>query len=362
MVGQLMRSRVSYLIVAIVVIAAITAAFKPQFLVGSNIRFILVSAAILGFIALGETLVIVGRGIDLSVAATLGLSALVVGQLANNHGVPLFIGLLIGLAIGAVLGAINGLLVVFFRIPPIIATLATLSVYGALEFVYTNGAQVNSMPKAYNSFGNANILGIPLIVWIFAIVVALVWYLARYTPLGRDMFATGNNSAHAVLRGIKVGRAIFWTYTFSGILAGLAGFLYIAYYATATATTGPGTNDELTAIAISLIGGTVLAGGRADFVGVAVASVFLSMTLTVAVFFGVPGIWDPAAEGLLILGVVLGDALIGRRAAARSSVGLSKIATNDSAPPPSANPASPLSPSTAQVGRVESTPGVQDAH
>lgn len=359
MVGQLMRSRVSYLIVAIVVIAAITASFKPQFMAGSNIRFILVSAAILGFIALGETLVIVGRGIDLSVAATLGLSALVVGQLANNHGIPPFVGLLIGLAIGFVLGAVNGLLVVFFRIPPIIATLATLSVYGALEFVYTNGAQVNSMPTAYNSFGNANVLGIPLIVVIFIVIVALVWYLAKYTTLGRDIFATGNNSAHAALRGIKVGRAIFWTYAISGILAGLAGFIYIAYYSTATATTGPGTNDELTAIAISLIGGTVLAGGRADFVGVAVASVFLSMTLTVAVFFGVPGIWDPAAEGLLILGVVLGDALIGRRAAARSSVGLSKIVANDNT---HLSASSASSPSTADIGRVESTPGVQDAH
>ncbi len=200
--------------------------------------------------------------------------------------------------------------------------------YGALEFVYTDGTQVNSMPQAYERFGNAVWLGIPSIVWVFVAAVALVWYFSKYTRLGRDIYATGNNATHAALRGVRVGRAIFWTYAASGVLAGLAGFLYISYYATATATTGPGTNDQLTAIAISLIGGTALAGGRANFVCVAIASIFLSMTLTVAVFFGVPGIWDPAAEGLLILIVVLGDALLGRHAAAHSNIGLTKIAAD----------------------------------
>lgn len=328
MLGRFLRARESYLVLAIVLITAITTVFKPHFLVASNIHSIAVSAAILGFIALGQTLVILGRGIDLSVSATLGLSALVVGKLANDHGMPPLPALAIGLALGLALGSINGVLIVSFRIPPIIATLATLSVYGALEFVYTDGTQVNSMPEAYERFGNAVRLGIPSIVWVFVTVVALVWYFSKYTRLGRDIYATGNNATHAALRGVRVGRAIFWTYAASGVLAGLAGFLYISYYATATATTGPGTNDQLTAIAISLIGGTALAGGRANFVCVAIASIFLSMTLTVAVFFGVPGIWDPAAEGLLILIVVLGDALLGRHAAAHSNTGLTKIAAD----------------------------------
>lgn len=328
MIWRTVTKQESYLLLAIVGISLITVVVHPDFLKASNITSILVSASILGLIALGETFVILGRGIDLSVSATLGLSALVIGMTANQHHISLVMGIVIGVLIGIVLGSINGLLVVFGKVPPIIATLATLTVYGALEFVYTNGAQVNSMPSNFEGLGNARYFGIPVIVVMFAVAVVACWYFAKYTQLGRDIYATGDNREHAESRGIKTSRAIFSTYVISGFLAGIAGLVFISYYTTATAATGPGQSYELSAIAISLIGGTALTGGRAKFVGVAIASVFLAMTLTVAVFFGVPGIWDPAAEGLLILAVVLGEAFVTLRSGRRSEVGLKRIINN----------------------------------
>lgn len=325
MLKSFLAARETFLIMAIVLIAAITTVVHPDFLRASNITAMLVSASVLGLIALGETMVIIGRGIDLSVSATLGLSALLIGMTANRSGLSVPVALLFGLAAGLVLGAVNGVLVVFGRLQPIIATLATLSAYGSLEFIYTDGAQVNTVPANLARFGDSSWLGLPTPLWIFAACVLACWYFGRYTALGRGIFATGNNERSAVLRGISTRRAIFWTYCISGALSGIAGFVYMCYYGNATATTGPGTNDQLTAIAIALIGGAALAGGRASFVGVSIASVFLSMALTVAVFFGVPGIWDPAAEGVLILVVVLADAYLIARAARRAAVELRRL-------------------------------------
>lgn len=330
MIAQWIRSREGYLIIAIVVVGAVTGLTHANFFAASTMYAIIASGAILGVLALGETMVIVGGGIDLSVAPILGLSALVVGMLANNQGLPISLGIIVALLIGIVLGAINGFLVVVARIPAIVATLATLGIYGSLEFVYTNGLQVNGMPAAYLTFGNAVWLGVPSIVWVFALALVLVWYFGKFTTLGRDIYATGGNLNAAALRGVKTGRAIFSTYILSGVLSAVAGFLYIAYFANATANTGGGTNLELKAITIALIGGALIGGGRASFVGVAIASMFLSMTLTVAVFFGVPGIWDAAAEGILILAVVLGDATLGRRALSRVTGGLKRTARGPS--------------------------------
>lgn len=339
MLRRIVTKQESYLLIAIVIISLITVAVHPNFLKASNITSILVSASIFGFIALGETFVILGRGIDLSVSATLGLSALVIGMTANQHHIPIVIGVIIGVVLGIVLGTVNGMLVIVGKVPPIIATLATLTVYGALEFVYTNGNQVNSMPNNFDNLGNASYLGIPVIVLIFVVAVAVCWYFAKYTQLGRDIYATGNDRQHAESRGIKTSKAIFSTYVISGLLAGIAGLLFISYYTTATAATGPGTSYELSAIAISLIGGTALTGGRANFVSVAIASVFLAMTLTVAVFFGVPGIWDPAAEGFLILAVVLGDAFLTSRSGRRSVVELKRIISKGDVAHLAGNPA-----------------------
>ena len=325
MIARVIRSREGYLVIAIVVIGVLTGLTHANFLAASTMHAIAASGSILGVLALGETMVIVGGGIDLSVAPILGLSALVVGMLANNQGLPIGLAMPVALAIGLVLGAVNGTLVVVARIPPIVATLATLGIYGSLEFVYTDGLQVNGLPATYLTFGNAVWLGVPSLVWVFALILLLVWYFGRFTTLGRDIYATGGNLNAAKLRGVNTGRAVFLTYVLSGLLSAVAGFLYIAYFAIATATTGPGTNLELKAITIALIGGALIGGGRASFVGVAIASMFLSMTLTVAVFFGVPGIWDAAAEGVLILAVVLGDAILGRRASARVFGGLRRV-------------------------------------
>ncbi len=325
MIARLIQTRESYLIIAIVVIGAITASTHQNFLATSTMHSITASGAILGVLALGETMVIVGGGIDLSVAPILGLSALVVGMLANNDGLPMSLGILVALLIGVVCGAINGLLVVVASAPAIVATLATLSIYGSLEFVYTDGLQVNGLPDSYLTFGNAVVLGVPALVWVFGLILVLVWYVAEHTALGRDIYAAGGNRNAAALRGVNTGRAIFSSYVLSGVLAAISGFLYIAYFTTATATTGPGTNLELQAITIALIGGALLGGGRASFVGVAIGSMFLSMTITVAVFFGVPGIWDEAAEGVLVLAVVLGDATLRRRTSSHATGGLKRI-------------------------------------
>jgi ribose/xylose/arabinose/galactoside ABC-type transport system permease subunit len=259
-------------------------------------------------VATGQTVVVLGRGIDLSVSPVLGMAVVSVGFLAQDHNLNIWLALLLSVLIGAGLGMGNGFLVSVVGIPPIIATLATLTIYGGWQFIICGDSSVVSVPATYNNFGNANLL--PVVPWLLVVGVAAVaatYFFLTRTVTGRSVYAVGNNAEGAFRAGIPVRRILFTTYVISGFLAGLGGFIYLCQIGSATATTGTDSNTNLMSIAAALIGGTTLLGGRGGPVGSALGAVFLSEALQAMISFRINELWDPAGVGALILIAVVAD-------------------------------------------------------
>ncbi len=306
--ARLVRLRELQLLLAMAVVVAVSAVLHPDFVSSSNVSFMLADSSVTATLAIGQTLVILGKGIDLSVAPILGIAAIVVGFPAQNHGLPLAVALVIVMGVGIVLGVGNGILVSWARIPPIITTLATLSVYGGLQFIIANGQEVVNIPNFYDTFGNSDL--VPGVPWALLAAVGLalvVWLFLRQTNLGRSIYAVGNDADAAHRSGIPVQRIIFLTYVLCGFLAGIAGLIYLCHTGSADSTTGTDSNVELTSIAATLIGGTTLTGGRGGVIGSVLGAIFLSIALTAMVFARIPPIWEPAGVGGLILLAMVTD-------------------------------------------------------
>ena len=281
--------------------------FNHDFLSLQNLRFMVLNCVVLSLVSLGQTMVIATRGIDLSVAPVLGLTAMVTGLMASTGGLPLAGACAITLAIGLVLGTLNGLLVALLAIPPIITTLGTYSLYSGLVFIYSNGTQVTSVPPSYATFGNgvlSPLFPVPIPVLLLAALLALTAFTVSHTRFGRAILAIGNNQAAAYNAGIAVTSVQVRAYTISGVLASIAGLMFVSYTGSATAPTGTGGHRERQTTAGARSGGTAIAGGRASMVGTVLGALFLSVVLTALVFVHVPPIWYSAGEGLMILAAV----------------------------------------------------------
>jgi ribose/xylose/arabinose/galactoside ABC-type transport system permease subunit len=304
--AMLLRRREILVTAAIVIVVAASTAAHPYFWSSGNLAFIFADSVVVTFLALGESFVMIGRGIDLSVGAIMGLSAIVVGFRIQNDGMTLLPAVLLGAAVGIVFGVGNAVLVGLVRLPPIIATLGTLSVYSGLEFVITNGNQVDTIPSSITNLGSHTVLpGVPVILLLTLPFVLVSAWVLRYTAFGRSVYAVGDDAEAAYRAGIGVQRVQFLTYVISGLFAGLGGVAFLVYTSGASSTTG--VNDNLTAIAAAIIGGTALTGGVGGAFGALVGSVFLTVTLTAMSFAHVSDVWQPAGVGVLVLLAVVYD-------------------------------------------------------
>ncbi|MDX5929580.1 ABC transporter permease [Acidiphilium acidophilum] len=307
---------ITLLVVTVAIVLAV-GVFKPGFMAYDNLEFMVLGAVVLGLIAIGQTFVIMTKGIDLSVSAVMGLSAMIFGLASTTSHLGLAVALPLCLVMGAMLGSINGLMVAWVRIPPIIATLGTYSLFGGITFIVSNGTQVDQVSRQFAAFGNDNLipgLPVPIPVIALTVVALLAWYVLHYTIFGRNILAVGNNASAAYNAGIPVKRTLLRVYMISGALAAFGGLVFVAYTGSATATTGTGDHVELQTIAIALIGGTAISGGRGNLAGTVIGSIFLSVVITALVFLHVPAIWYSAGEGLMILAAV---SFGGTRGAAR---------------------------------------------
>ncbi|MGH3192093.1 MAG: ABC transporter permease [Streptosporangiaceae bacterium] len=314
----LLRRREILVTAVIVIVVAASTAAHPYFWASGNLAFIFADSVVITFLALGESFVMMGRGIDLSVGAIMGLSAIIVGFRIQNHGMTLLPAVLLGAVVGIVLGLGNALLVGVVRLPPIIATLGTLSVYSGLEFVVTNGNQVDTIPSSITNLGSHTVLpGVPVIILLVLPFVLVSAWVLRYTAFGRSIYAVGDDAEAAYRAGIGVQRVLFMTYVISGLFAGLGGVAFLVYTSGASSTTG--INDNLTAIAAAIIGGTALTGGVGGAFGALVGSVFLTVTLTAMSFAHVSDVWQPAGVGVLVLLAVVYDSRSRARGTRRRS-------------------------------------------
>jgi rhamnose transport system permease protein len=308
------RFREAGIIVIILLLSVLVTLRSPAFLTLDNLRDILLTISILVIVALGQTMVIITRGIDLSVGSMIGLTAMIVSFfMVNFPETPPALAVLLGMGIGVVLGGINGVVISYAGVPPIIATLGTLSIYRGLVFWYSEGDWVNAfeMPQAFRDLAKASPLGVPNLI-IFAVVVAVAIYLfLNYTRMGRNIYAVGSNPDAARFAGIPIQRVIFTVYLISGLLCGLAGVLWASRFEAAQTNTALG--FELQTVAAPVVGGVNIFGGSGSVVSVLLGAFLLGIINNALTLVRISPFWQLAAQGLLILGAVVADAAIMRR-------------------------------------------------
>ncbi|MCL6444857.1 MAG: ABC transporter permease [Alicyclobacillus sp.] len=300
----LLKRREFSLVVFILIFLLVMLFVTPRFLQPGNLINILLNISTVGILAMGQCLVIITKGIDLSVGANMGLVTLVVGTLLLN-GVPTWLSIAIGVATGLVCGGLNAVLISLLRLPPIIVTLGTLSLFSGLMYMVTNGQWIQNLPSSFLAIGNSKVLGIPGPVIVLVIVLIVLSVFMEQTVLGRYIYAVGNNPNAARLAGLSTNRTIIVPYVLMGLLAGIAGVLYLSYNGFSTPTTGADLNLE--SIAAAVIGGTNVFGGRGTALGSVLGAVLLGVITEALVFFHLPAVWNDAVEGLIILIAVIAD-------------------------------------------------------
>lgn len=279
---------------AIVALFAVLVALNPAYFSLQTLAMIFASSQILCLLALGATLVMLTRNIDVSVGSTVGLSAIAVG-VALNNGYGLATAIAFALAIGALAGAFNGLLVVGLRIPAIVATLGTLGLYRGVMLLWTGGKWIEGLPDSLKSLSEPAFIGVSPLGWlVLALLLAGGWLLSR-TASGRDFYAVGDNLAAARQLGVAVNRTRMLAFTLNGMLAACAGIVFAAQIGFVPNQTGSGT--EMKAIAACVLGGISLLGGTGTLLGAFLGAFFLTQIDTVLVLFRLPAWWNDFIAG-----------------------------------------------------------------
>ncbi|MGS3581661.1 autoinducer 2 ABC transporter permease LsrC [Klebsiella pneumoniae] len=309
----LLKNRELSAFFAIVALFVVLVALDPAYFSLQTLAMIFASSQILCLLALGATLVMLTRNIDVSVGSTVGLCAIAVG-VALNNGYGLATAIAFALAIGALAGAFNGLLVVGLRIPAIVATLGTLGLYRGVMLLWTGGKWIEGLPDSLKSLSEPAFIGVSPLGWlVLALLLAGGWLLSR-TAFGRDFYAVGDNLAAARQLGVAVNRTRMLAFTLNGMLAACAGIVFAAQIGFVPNQTGSGL--EMKAIAACVLGGISLLGGTGTLLGAFLGAFFLTQIDTVLVLFRLPAWWNDFIAGLVLLGVLVLDGRL-RQALAR---------------------------------------------
>jgi len=315
LLGLVSRVRELGLLAVLLFIVLIVGIQAPRFLSINNFVQILLSVAILAIVAVGETLVVLTRNVDLSVGSMVGFTAFVTAyffkELPHSN---LLLGILLGCALGLGLGMVNGLIVSFGRVPAIVATLGTLYAYRGLVFIFASNttSQVNAsdVPGGYLALATTQILGIPALILIAAVVALIVGYFLHASQSGRQLYAVGSNPEAANMIGIRAHRLVFAAFAASGLLCGLAGVLWGARFGTVDATNATGL--ELQVIAAVVVGGVNIFGGSGTVQGAVLGAVVLGTLENALNILNVSQFWLQAIYGAAIIGAVVLDAFITR--------------------------------------------------
>jgi len=311
---QRMRGRMdtSIGLLAIVILLGIILSFvSPYFLTATNLLNIGRGIAIVGILAVGETIVIIAGGFDLSVGSILAASGMAAGWLVTQ-GVPLPLAFAGALCIGLLVGLANGVIISYARINPLIATLAMLAIVRGLSYVISGGREMVISDPNFQQFGVGTVFGIPYIVLVLLVTfVVFAWVMPR-TLFGRYAYAIGSSSKAAQRAGVPVGRWRIAFYVTCGVLSSVAGLVFVAR--TGNAQPSAGLGIELDVITAVILGGTSLSGGRGKLSGTFMGLVLLGMVNNGLILVGVPAFWQQVVKGAILLIAVLYDELRRHRA------------------------------------------------
>lgn len=302
-------------LIALVLMIVVMTLLSDKFLTVENGWNVMRQISVNVCISVGMTLVILTGGIDLSVGSVLAFSGAVAAGLLNNGiAIPaadLYIGFTVlgavagALIMGAALGAVNGVAITRFKVPPFVATLAMLTMARGLTMLWTGGFPITGLSDTFGFLGTGWLLGIPMPVWISALVVAVFTIVSKKTRLGRYIYAIGGNERASKLSGLNVRKIKFWVYTLAGMLSAVGGIIVTARLDSAQPNAGMG--YELDSIAAVVIGGTSLSGGRGSIIGTVQGALIIGVLNNGLVLLNVSPFWQQVIKGVVILLAVIID-------------------------------------------------------
>lgn len=306
MIQRLLKHREALLAAVILLMIAAIGSRVPSFVSPGNLAEIFNDTSILIILALGQMMVLLTKGIDLSMAANLALTGMIVALLNFQHPeIPVWALMLLATACGLLMGMINGLLVWKLGIPAIVVTLGTMSIYRGIIFLLSNGGWINShqMSDNFLALPRFALLGLPVLSWCAIAAVIVVSYFLRYSRTGRALYTAGGNATAAYYTGINAGKMQFVSFCLSGALAGFCGYLWISRFAVAYVDVANG--FELQVVAACVIGGISTMGGIGRVLGCLCGALFLGVINNALPVIGISPFWQMAISGAVIVIAVL---------------------------------------------------------
>ena len=289
-------------LLALLAACAFFATQSDRFLTGGNLSLILQQVMVVGVIAIGQTLIILTAGIDLSCGMVMALGGIVMTKFATELGLPPALAVLCGVAVTTLFGLINGLLVTRIKLPPFIVTLGTLNIAFAITQLYSNSQTVTDLPPLMTALGNTFAVGGTEVAYgavLMLLLYALAWFVLRETAAGRHVYAVGNNAEATRLVGIPTQRVLLGTYVLAGALYGIAALLSVAR--TGVGDPNAGQTENLDAITAVVLGGTSLFGGRGIVLGSLVGALIVGVFRNGLTLMGVSSIYQVLVTGVLVI-------------------------------------------------------------
>ena len=289
-------------LIGLLILCIVISLITPRFLSFGNVKNVLTQVSVNAVIAIGMSFVILTGGIDLSVGSILAVSGAVAASIIKSTG-NVFLAIIVALAIGSVIGLINGVLVSKGRIQAFIVTLATMTIFRGITYVYTNGTPISGLGQSFSSIGNKTILGLPVPVVFMAIVFGIAFYILSQTRYGRYVYALGGNEDSARLSGINTDKIKTLVYVISGAAAALSGIIVTSRIGSASPNAGVG--FELDAIAAVVVGGTSLSGGEGSVGGTIIGALIIGVLSNGLNLINVSPFYQAIVKGLVILLAVM---------------------------------------------------------
>jgi ribose transport system permease protein len=303
------------LLVALGILVAVIGAQNKNLFLPQNLTTIGTSVAILGIIAVGQTVVMIVGGLDISVGSEAGVASVVCAMVFTASGSAI-LGIVVALGVGVTLGVFNSLVIVYGRVHAVIATLATFAGFRGIANLVSNGRSQGYVGSdaIFVFLARGSILFVPILIWVLVVVGLLVHVMLRYTDLGRNIYAIGGNDIAARLSGINLNRYIVGAYVLMGLVAAVAGVLLTARTGSGQPTSGS-QGLELASITAAALGGCALQGGKGTVLGTVLAVLLLGVMTNGLTILGVNAFWQDIAQGgLLVIAVMIQQKRVGSRA------------------------------------------------
>ncbi|MDT0420274.1 MULTISPECIES: ABC transporter permease [Streptomyces] len=315
LLDRVLKARELAVAAVLVVMLLATQLSHTGFLSQQGVKDLLLNATILVLVATGQAVVVLTRNVDLSVGSVLGISAFAAGDYLHGGGSP-WIAVLYAVAVGAVFGLLNGALVSLGKVPALVVTLGTLYIVRGIDSVWVGSRQIVAadLPDGFVDFGHDGVWAVPYLAVLALAVLLAVGYWLRHYRGGRELYALGSSPEAATLAGVAVRKRVLTAYVLCGVLAGLAGALYLARFGNVDSATGNG--YELTVVSAVVVGGVAFTGGAGTVYGAALGALLLTSINSVLPALGVSSVWVTAINGVLLLLAIAVDRVLALRVAA----------------------------------------------